>query len=122
MYCELQQSPPQNYSQIAAQATAILDSGASGKFGASNVETYCTEVYDTTNPNSVQVANCQDMEAVKKVQLNLAPKLSPEAQSGHTYNDLKTGTLVSVGNSLMTTATPSSQKMQPMSSKMEKSS
>ena len=37
------------------------------------------------------------MEAVKKVQFNLAPELSLEAQSGHTYDDLKTGTLVSVG-------------------------
>ena len=37
------------------------------------------------------------MEAEKKVQFNLAPELSPEAQSGHTYNDLKTGTLVLVG-------------------------
>ena len=31
------------------------------------------------------------------MQFNLAPKLSPEEQSGHTYNDLKNGTLVSVG-------------------------
>ena len=74
-----------------------MDIGASDNFGARNTEKYCTEVNDTTTPNSVQVANGEDMEAVLKVQFNLAPELSPEAQSGHTYNNLKSGTLVSVG-------------------------
>jgi hypothetical protein len=74
-----------------------LDSGASGNFGARSAEKYCTEVQDPLFPNPVQVANGEDMEAAKQVQFNLAPELSPEAQSGHTYNDLKTGTLVSVG-------------------------
>ena len=45
--------PPHNYSQIAAQATTILDSGAARNFGARNTEKYCTEVHNTTTPNSV---------------------------------------------------------------------
>ena len=79
------------------QATAILDSGAYGNFGARNAENYCTELHYTTKPKSVQVANGKDMEALKKFQFNLTPELSAKAQSGHTYDDLKTDTPVSVG-------------------------
>ena len=79
--------PPHNYSQITVQATTILYRETSGNFGNRNAKKYCTEVHDTTTPNSVQVANGEDMEAMKKVHFNLTPKLSPEAQSDHTYND-----------------------------------
>ena len=51
--------PPNNYSQIRVQATAILDSGTSENFGNRNAEKYCTEVHDTTTPNG------KDMKSVK---------------------------------------------------------
>ena len=41
--------------------------------------------------------NGDDMQATKKLQFNLSPEISREAQYGHIYDDLKTGTLVSVG-------------------------
>ena len=37
------------------------------------------------------------MQAAKHVKFKLAPKLSNDVQQGHIYNNLKTGTLVLVG-------------------------
>ena len=37
------------------------------------------------------------MKAAKKLNFNLSPDLSDKAQRVHTYNNLNTGTLVSVG-------------------------
>ena len=75
----------------------ILDSKASGHYGERKTDPYCSEVSDTLTPKPVQVANVEDMQASKGLILQLLDKLSDKSQRGYTYNDIKTGTLFSVG-------------------------
>ena len=90
-------SVPPKLSQESNNTTAIINIGASSHYGECNVEKYCSKIVNPSTPNPVQVTNGKKEQSAKKVKFNLAPQLSNEAQREHTSIDLKTWTLVSVG-------------------------
>ena len=88
---------PPPYNQEENGATSIMVSGTSSHNDNRNSEKLYTIVINPIIPNLVQVTNGADIQSTKQVQLELSSKLSRESQNGHTHNDLKYGTLISVG-------------------------
>ena len=68
-----------------------------GHVGDKHAEQFCTDVINPHTPNPVQVDNDIDIQVAEQFQFQLSSKLSIKSQSGHNYNDLKSVTLISVG-------------------------
>ncbi len=92
--------PPKNNHPATSQAysaTGLLDSAATGHYGDQHAEQHCTDVILTDTGPSVQVANGQIIKPNKRVTFSLATDLSESAKVGHLFNELKSGTLISLG-------------------------
>jgi hypothetical protein len=70
---------------------------ATAHYGDQDAEQHCVNVSPTTTGPSVQVANGHIIEPNKRVTIPLATKLSAEAKIGHLFNDLQSGTFISLG-------------------------
>jgi hypothetical protein len=80
-----------------ANHVAIVDTGATGHYLDTAAETHCTKVTPTSNGPSVQVANGETIETTKHVIVPLAPELSTQAKTGHIFDSLQSGSLISIG-------------------------
>jgi hypothetical protein len=80
-----------------ANSVAILDSGASGNCIDAAAEKHCINVTVTSTGPSVQVANGENIETTKRAIVPLAPGLSKQAKIGHIFDDLQSGSLISLG-------------------------
>jgi hypothetical protein len=80
-----------------ALSTAILDSGASGHYLTPFAKRHCTDIEHTTSGPSVQVATGTHMESSTRAAIPLAAALSRKAQVGHIFDDLTSGSLISIG-------------------------
>jgi hypothetical protein len=60
-------------------------------------EEQCIDVQDTTSGPSVQVANGNNIETTRRATIPLAKELSIKATTGHIFEDLKSGSLISIG-------------------------
>jgi hypothetical protein len=89
--------PPNYKNQQANNTTGLLDSAATTHYGDQDAEQHCVNVSPTTTGPSVQVANGHIIEPNKRVTIPLAPELSTHAKIGHLFNDLQSGTLISLG-------------------------
>ena len=59
-----------------------------------------TEYFNTTNPalgTNIKVANGKIISPKAQTQVNLSPHLSKDAQHRYIFNDLSTGSLISIG-------------------------
>jgi hypothetical protein len=80
-----------------ANSVAILDSGASGNYINAAAEKHCINVTITNSGPSVQVANGDNIETTKRAIVPLSPKLSEQAKLGHIFDDLQSGSIISLG-------------------------
>ena len=86
--------PPKTYSNY----TAIVDTGATGHYLDNAAEQYCTHVKHTSTGPSVRVANSENIETSKRATVPLAKEpLSDKAKVGHIFDDLQSGSLISIG-------------------------
>jgi hypothetical protein len=89
--------PPNYKNQQANNTTGLLDYAAPAHYGDQGAEQHCVNVSPTTTGPSVQVANGHIIEPNKRVTIPLAPELSADAKIGHLFNNLQSGTLISLG-------------------------
>ena len=80
-----------------ANHTAIVDTGATGHYLDATAEQHCLDVQPTDTGPSVQVANGDNIETTKRATLQLSDSLSPQATTAHIFDDLKSGSLLSIG-------------------------
>jgi hypothetical protein len=80
-----------------ANSVTILDYGASGNYIDATAEKHCIDVTLTNTGPSVQVTNGENIEATKRAIVSLANELSKQARVGHIFDDLKSGSLISLG-------------------------
>jgi hypothetical protein len=81
-----------------ANHIAIVDTGATGHYLDTAAEKHCTKITPTSNGPSVQVANGETIETTKRVIVPLAaPELSTQAKTGHIFDSLQSGSLISIG-------------------------
>ena len=83
--------------QKSKSTTTILDSVTLSHYVTRHDEKRCINVKKTTQPNPVQFTNVTNINATNQVQFQISNTLYNRAQQGHTYNDLKNGTLISIG-------------------------
>ncbi len=83
--------------QAAANHAAIADTGATGHCLNTAAEPHCINVTPTNEGPSVRVANGQNIETSKRATVPLAKELSNKAKVGHIFDDLKSGSLLSIG-------------------------
>ena len=76
---------------------AIADSGASQHYLMKTDEKYCTNVKRTTNGPRVQMPNNEHIRGTHSMNLQLHPSLSRTAQKAHSFDHLKSGSLLSIG-------------------------
>jgi hypothetical protein len=89
--------PPNYKNQQANTTTGLLDCAATAHYGDQDAEQHCVNLSLNTTGSSVQVANGHIIEPNKRVPIPLAPELSADAKTGHLFNDLQSGTLISLG-------------------------
>ena len=87
--------PPKN--SIQKSPIAIIDTGGTGHCLDPTAEPRCSEVQHTKSGPSVQVANGENIETTKRAIVPLATELSEEAKTGHIFNSLQSGSLISIG-------------------------
>ena len=75
---------------------ALLDSAATNHYLQRNATPYCTEIKPTDGP-IVSVANGNTITPILQAQLQLAPRLSKKGKNAYIFDDLKTGSLISIG-------------------------
>ena len=76
---------------------AIADSGASRHYLMKSDENHCTDLKRITNGPCVKMPNNQFIRGTHSMQLRLHPSLSSEAQRAHSFDHLKSGSLLSIG-------------------------
>ena len=76
---------------------AIKDSGASHHYLMKSDEQYCKNLKHITNRPCVKLPNNQFILGTHSMQLRLHPSLSSKAQKAHSFNHLKSGSLLSIG-------------------------
>jgi hypothetical protein len=86
--------PPKKY---LANHTAIVNTGATGHYLDNAATPYCTTVEHTTTGPSVKVKNGHNIETSRRALVPLAKELSTKAKTGHIFDDLKSGSLISIG-------------------------
>ena len=64
---------------------------------ASGARKYCTDIQLTSTGPSVQVTNGANIESSTCAAIPLSNKLSQEAQVRHIFDNLKSGSLISIG-------------------------
>jgi hypothetical protein len=76
---------------------SIVDTGATGHYLDKQAEPHCVDVQKTNTGPSVQVAYGDNIETTTQVIVPLAAELSQLAKFGHIFDNLKSGSLVSIG-------------------------
>ena len=76
---------------------AIADSGASSHYLTKADEKHCTHIKRTTFGPRVKLPDNSRITATHSMQLNLHPALSSKAQKAHSFDNLKSGSLLSIG-------------------------
>jgi hypothetical protein len=83
--------------RATANHAAIADTGATGHHLDAAAEPHCINVTPTNEGPSVRVTNGQNIETSKRATVPLAKELSNKAKVGHMFDDLKSGSLLSIG-------------------------
>ncbi len=86
--------PPQT---CHAHHAAFVATGATGHCLDPAAEPCCTNMPHTDAGPSAQVANGANVETTKRATMPLANELSSTAQEDHIFDDLKSGSLISIG-------------------------
>ena len=74
-----------------------MDTGATGHYLDNAAAPYCTTIEYTSTGPSVRVANGNNIETSKRALVSLAKELSTKTKTGHIFDDLKSGSLISIG-------------------------
>ena len=77
-------------------SSAIANIRATGHYLVPSARQYCTYIQPISTGPSVQVANGANIEPSTRATILLSTKLSQEAHVGHIFDDLKSGSLVSI--------------------------
>jgi hypothetical protein len=80
-----------------ANHTAIVDTGAKAHYLNPAAEGHCTDIQHTDAGPTVQVANGDNIKTTKRAIIPLADELSNQAKTGHIFESLKSGSLISIG-------------------------
>ena len=86
--------PPKTYSNHTA---IVGTTGATGHYLDDTAEQYYTHIEHTSTRPSVRVANGENIETSKRATVPLAKELSDKAKVGHIFDDLQSGSLISIG-------------------------
>jgi hypothetical protein len=86
-------SPPKTN---LANHTAIVDTGATGHYLDPAAGPHCINVRTTNSKSSVQVANGKTIKTSKRAIVPPAPKLLDHTKTGHIFDRLKSGSLISI--------------------------
>ena len=76
---------------------AIADSGASQHYLMQSDEKHCTDINNVTNGPLVKMPNNNYIRGSRSMSLQLHPTLSQGAQKAHSFDTLKSGSLISIG-------------------------
>ena len=78
-------------------SSATADTSATGPYLVPSARKYCTDIQPTSTGPSIQIVNGANIEPLTRATIPLSNKRSQESQVGHIFNDLKSGSLISIG-------------------------
>ena len=76
---------------------ALPDTTATTHYLHPDALPHCSHIVCTTSGPTFQVANGNVIKPDLRANLKMSNKLSPKAQSPHVFNDITTGSLISMG-------------------------
>ena len=88
-------SPPKSYFSLTNYYATLADTAVTHHYLDEKAKLYCTEQHQTHGPN-IQVANGDISSPISQSAVKVSNKLSKKAQHSYVFDNLVTGSLLSI--------------------------